>query len=72
MRRVACRRGNQVLHSLVPSNPHSYALTDEGLNCIARRDRAAVSLKLDRWTPQESDGVHFSTAMRALASASDH
>ena len=37
-----------------------------------RRDRAAVGPTLDRWTPQQSEGVYFGTALRALASQLDH
>ena len=75
---VTRRRANQVLrslrrHSLVQQEPDGYVLTDEGLTLLARRDRAAVGPALDRWTPQQSDdGVYFGTALRAIASQSEH
>ena len=75
---VTRRRANQVLrslrrHSLVQQEPDGYVLTDEGLTLLARRDRAAVGPTLDRWTPQRSDnGVYFGTALRAIASQSEH
>ena len=74
---VTRRRANQVLRSLrrrflVQREPDGYVLTDEGLTHLARRDRAAVGPTLDRWTPQQEGGVYFGTALRALASQSDH
>jgi len=74
---VTRRRANQVLrslrrHSLVQREPDGYVLTDEGLTALARRDRAAVGPTLDRWTPQQEEGVYFGTALRALASQADH
>ena len=75
---VTRRRANQVLRSLrirtlVQQEPEGYVLTDEGLTYLARRDRAAVGPTLDRWTPQQADdGVYFGSALRAIASQSDH
>ncbi len=75
---VTRRRTNQVLSSLrtrtvVQEEPDGYVLADEGLTYLARRDRAAVGPTLDRWTPQQSDdGTYIGTALRALASQSDH
>ena len=74
---VTRRRANQVLRSLrrrslVQREPDGCVLTDEGLTYLARRDRAAVGPTLDRWTPQQSEGVYFGTALRALASQLDH
>ena len=75
---VTRRRANQVLCSLrtralVQQEPEGYVLTDESLTCLARRDRAAVGPTLDRWTPQQSDdGVYIGSALRAIASQSEH
>lgn len=74
---VTRRCANQVLHSLhrrslVQREPDGYVLSDEGLTYLARRDRAAVGSTLDRWTPQQEDGVYFGSALRALASQHDH
>ncbi|MDE0101196.1 MAG: replication-relaxation family protein [Bryobacterales bacterium] len=74
---VTRRRANQVLHSLrrrslVQREPDGYVLSDGGLTYLARRDRAAVGPTLDRWTPQQEDGVYFGSAFRALASQHDH
>jgi len=75
---VTRRRANQVLRSLrtrslVQQEPEGYVLTDKGFICLARRDRAAVGPTLDRWTPQQSDdGVYFGSALRAIASQSEH
>ena len=52
-----------------------HALTDEGLTYLARRDRAAVGLTLDRWSAEPSylnPGVYAGTALRALASQLRH
>ena len=56
---VTLRRVNQVLrslrdHELVLEDDTRLMLTDLGLTCLAHRDRAAVGLILDRWTPQPS------------------
>ena len=74
---VTRRRANQALRSLrhrslVQREPEGYVLTEEGLTYLARRDRVAVGPTLDRWTPQQSEGVYFGTALRALASQADH
>ena len=50
-------------------------LTDEGLTYLARRDRAAVGLTLDRWSPEPSHSnpsVYAGTALRALVSQLRH
>ena len=54
---VTPRRVNQVLrslrqHELVQEDDSLLMLSDRGLTCLARRDRAAVGLTLDRWTAQ--------------------
>ena len=75
---VTRRRANQVLsalrrRSLVQREPDGYVFTDDGLTYLARRDRAAVGPTLDRWTPQQADDrVYFGSALRALASQSEH
>ncbi len=74
---VTRRRANQVLRSLrrrflVQREPDGYVLTDEGLTALARRDRAAVGPTLDRWTPQQGEGVYFGSALRALDSQAEH
>ncbi|MYC32736.1 MAG: hypothetical protein F4X64_06125, partial [Chloroflexi bacterium] len=77
---VTLRRVNQALrplreHHLVQEDEARLMLTDRGLTCLARRDRAAVGLTLDRWTaqPAVSDpSVYAGTALRALASQPRH
>ena len=77
---VTLRRANQVLRSLsqrslVRADGPLHMLTDDGLTYLARRDRAAVGLTLDRWSaePSSSDpGVYTGTALRALASQLRH
>ena len=77
---VTPRRVNQVLRALrdqdlVQEDDSRLMLTDRGLTCLARRDRAAVGLTLDRWTaqPAASDpSVYAGTALRALASQTRH
>ena len=54
---VTLRRVNQVLrslsqHDLVRSDELLHMLTDDGLTYLARRDRAAVGLTLDRWSAE--------------------
>ena len=74
---VTLRRVNQVLRSLsqrglVRSDETLHMLTDEGLTYLARRDRAAVGLTLDRWSAEHlylNSGIYAGTALRALASA---
>ena len=56
---VTLRRVNQVLrslsqHGLVRADGPLHVLTDEGLIYLARRDRAAVGLTLDRWSAEPS------------------
>ena len=56
---VTLRRVNQVLpslsqHDLVRADGTLHMLTDEGLTYLARRDRAAVGLTLDRWSAEPS------------------
>ena len=77
---VTLRRVNQVLrslrqHELVREDESLLMLTDRGLTCLARRDRAAVGLTLDRWTAQpaiSNPQVYAGTALRALASQTRH
>ncbi len=77
---VTLRRVNQVLrslrqHGLVRADEPLCMLTDEGLTYLARRDRAAVGLTLDRWSPEPSHSnpdVYTGTALRALASQLRH
>ena len=77
---VTLRRVNQVLrslreHGLMREDDSLLMLTDEGLTYLARRDRAAVGLTLDRWTPEISyvnPGAYVGTALRALASQMRH
>ena len=77
---VTLRRVNQVLrslrkHNLVCEDNSVLMLTDEGLTYLARRDRAAVGLALDRWSPEPTDSnppVYVGTALRALKSQMRH
>ena len=77
---VTLRRVNQVLrsltqHGLVRADEPLHMLTDEGLTYLARRDRAAVGLTLDRWSPEPAHpnpSVYAGTALRALASQLRH
>ena len=77
---VTLRRVNQVLrslsqHDLVRADEPLHMLTDEGLTYLARRDRAAVGLTLDRWSAEpaySNSGTHAGTAVRALASQMRH
>ncbi len=77
---VTLRRVNQVLrslreHELAQEDGCRLMLSDRGLTCLARRDRAAVGLTLDRWTAQPSINnphVYAGTALRALASQPRH
>jgi len=77
---VTLRRVNQALrplreHELVQEDASRLMLTDRGLTCLARRDRAAVGLTLDRWTAQPAVSgpkVYAGTALRALASQPRH
>ncbi len=77
---VTLRRVNQVLrslgqHSLVRADGPLHMLTDEGLTYLARRDRAAVGLTLDRWSAEPlylNSEAYAGTAVRALASQLRH
>ena len=77
---VTLRRVNQVLsalrqHDLVREDDSRLMLTEEGLTYLARRDRAAVGLTLDRWSPEpahSNPSVYVGTALRALASQMRH
>ena len=77
---VTLRRVNQVLrslsqHGLVRTDEPLYMLTDEGLTYLARRDRAAVGLTLDRWSAEPlylNADIYAGTAVRALASQMRH
>ena len=77
---VTRRRVNQVLRSLrqrglVRADGRQHMLTDEGLTYLARRDRTAVGLTLDRWSPEPSysnPDVYAGTALRALAAQRRH
>ena len=77
---VTLRRVNQILrslreHGLVSEDACRPMLTDLGLTYLARRDRAAVGLILDRWTaqPTVSDhSVYAGSALRALANQPQH
>ena len=77
---VTLRRVNQVLrslgqHGLVRTDEPLHMLTDEGLTYLARRDRAAVGLTLDRWSAEPlylNADIYAGTAVRALASQLQH
>ena len=77
---VTLRRVNQVLrslreHDLVREDDSLLMLADEGLMYLARRDRAAVGLTLDRWSPEpthSNPSVYVGTALRALKSQLRH
>ena len=77
---VTLRRVNQVLrslreHDMVREDESLHMLTDEGLTYLARRDRAAVGLTLDRWSPEASYAnadIYAGTALRALSSQMRH
>ena len=77
---VTRRRAGQTLRSLmgrglVRSDGPLHVLTDDGLTFLARRDRAAVGLTLDRWSaePASFDSTAYAgTALRAIASQLQH
>ena len=80
---VTRRRANQVLsslagHSLVRTEGQRHVLTDEGLRCLARRDRAAVGPVVGRWSARKRRRrntratVYAGTALRAIASQMEH
>ena len=77
---VTLRRVNQVLrslsqHGLVRADSPLHMLTDEGLTYLARRDRAAVGMTLDRWSAEPlylNADIYAGTAVRSLASQLRH
>ncbi len=77
---VTLRRVNQALRclrerDLAQEDDSRLMLTDRGLTYLARRDRAAVGLTLDRWTAQpavSNPRVYAGTALRALAAQPRH
>ncbi|MCY3881362.1 MAG: replication-relaxation family protein [Chloroflexi bacterium] len=75
---VGRRRVNQALRRLrrrrlvERDDEGGHVLSDEGLTVLARRDRAAVGPVLDRWTPQQHEGVYIGSSLRSLASQRDH
>ena len=80
---VTRRRVNQVLsslarHSLVRTDGQRHVLTDDGLRCLARRDRAAVVPVVGRWSARKrrcrnaKAPVYAGTAMRSIASQMEH
>lgn len=76
---VGRRRVNQALRRLRrrrlvqrDDEEDGYVLSDDGLTVLARRDRAAVGPVLDRWTPQQYEGVYIGISLRSLASQRDH
>ena len=76
---VGRRRVNQALRRLRrrrlverDEGGGGHVLSDEGLTVLARRDRAAVGPVLDRWTPQQHEGVYIGSSLRSLASQRDH
>ena len=77
---VTGRRANQVLRALtgkalIRADGPLHVLTDEGLTCLARRDRAAVGQVLDRWSAEPSlnnPQLYAGTALRAMTSQPEH
>ena len=80
---VTKRRANQVLsslagHSLVQVEGQRHVLTDDGLRCLARRDRAAIGPLLGRWSARKRQRrntratVYAGTALRSIASQMEH
>ena len=77
---VTRRRAGQTLRSLmgrglVRSDGPLHVLTDDGLTFLARRDRAAVGLTLDRWSAEPApfdSKAYAGTALRAIASQLRH
>ena len=80
---VTRRRANQVLRSLgnrslVHSENQRHVLRDEGLRCLARRDRSAVRIALGRWSarwrrPRKGKApVYAGTALRSVNSQMEH
>ena len=80
---VTRRRVNQVLyslacHSLVQTDGQRHVLTDDGLRCLARRDRAAVGPVVGRWSARKRRRrnarapVYAGTGLRDIASQMEH
>ena len=80
---VTRRRVNQVLSSLaarflVRTEGQRHVLTDDGLRCLARRDRAAIGPLLGRWSARKRRRrntrvpVYAGTALRSIASQMEH
>ncbi len=80
---VTRRRANQVLsslagHSLVRTEGQRHVLTDDGLRCLARRDRAAIGPLVGRWSARKRRRrntrvpVYVGTALRSIASQMEH
>ena len=80
---VTRRRANQVLnslvgHALVRADGQRHVLTDDGLRCLAQRDRAAVGPVVGRWSARKRRRrntrapVYAGTALRAIASQMEH
>ena len=80
---VTRRRANQVLnslvgHALVRADGQRHVLTDDGLRCLAQRDRAAVGPMVGRWSARKRRRrntrapVYAGTALRAIASQMEH
>ena len=80
---VTRRRANQVLnslvgHALVRADGQRHVLTDDGLRCLAQRDRAAVGSMVGRWSARKRRRrntrapVYAGTALRAIASQMEH
>ena len=80
---VTRRRANQVVqsltgHSLVRTREQRHVLTDDGLRCLAHRDRAAVRMALGRWSARQrrrsrgASPVIAGTALRAKSSQLSH
>ena len=80
---VTRRRANQVLsslvgHALVWADGQRHVLTDDGLRCLALRDRAAVGPMVGRWSARKRRRrntrapVYAGTALRAIASQMEH
>ena len=77
---VTRRRANQVLRSLadqglIRADGQLHVLTDDGLTCLARRDRASVGQVLNRWSAEPSlsnPHVYAGTALRSMTSQPGH
>ena len=80
---VTRRRANQALRSLkvrslVRAEGERHVLTDEGLRCLARRDRAALGPVVGCWSARKRRRrnarapVYAGTALRAIASQMEH